>query len=173
MNLVKPALAAAVVMFIWMTLSWMALPFHHASLSAFPNEDPIRQSLANAPAGVYLLPNPKTMEQGQNQPVPGPQVIAAVQPKVNTSMGLMMGLHFLGQLLASLLAVWVALQIPEASYGRKILIFLCFGAVSSFVALLPLWNWWGFTIAYVGWEIADQIIGWTLAGAAAARLIRR
>jgi hypothetical protein len=173
MNLIKPALAAAAVLFVWTALSWTVLPWHEAAIAPFPVEEPVRQALAGVPAGIYVLPDPKKMEQNPGQPVAGPHVFAAVSPTVKTEMGPMMGIHFALLLLASFAAVWIAAQAPSASFGRKISIFSCFGAISSLAALLPFWNWWSFTPAYVGGEVADQLVGWTLAGLAAGRLIRR
>jgi hypothetical protein len=172
-NLIKPASAASVVLFVWTALSWMLLPWHEAAIAPFPVEEPIRQALTGAPAGIYLLPDPKKVEQNPGQPVAGPHVFAAVSPTVQTSMAPMMGAHFVFQFLASLLAVWIAAQIPSAGFWRIVCVFSCFGAISSLAALLPFWNWWSFTSAYVGGEVADQLAGWTLAGLAAGRLIRR
>jgi hypothetical protein len=55
-------------------------------------------------------------------------------------------------------------SLREFAYWRRVLMSTVVGLAIAIVGHLPAWNWWGFSLQYTLIEIADLVIGFTLAG---------
>src|SRR5690348_5584587 len=97
-SVVKGAVAGAIVVFLWGFVSWMVLPWHEKTFSAFQNEEFVGWTLKeNAPTkGIYIAPycahqKPQTeqekaasLDQYKKARERGPVVFASISPKGET-----------------------------------------------------------------------------------------
>jgi len=171
-NLMKGALAGGLILFAYQAISWMALPWHASTLNGFPNEAAVRQSISGVTArGIYILPDPKSME-GSQTPPPGPMVFASVSPAGMASMGPAMGMQFVSLVLCALFATWMLVQTRGLPFGTKVCFVATIGVIVGLAGHMPSMLWWSFPPGYTAVEIADAVIGWTLAGLAIAKLVK-
>ena len=105
------ALAAAMVVFIWQTISHMALPWHQAAFSQFKDADAVQKVLednADGP-GIYMVPwadhqDEEAMKQAMEQWDTGFSMFASVRPNGSNSFGVNLGQQFCGIFLAHFLS---------------------------------------------------------------------
>ena len=171
-SLLLGAVIGGVVAFVWSSISWMAIPWHEATLKEFQDKDAVTQAvLSNAPEnGMYVLHDEPGAEATTNGG--GPMVFASVQRQGMTSMTgpLITGLVI--NIIGALLLTWLLLQTTGLSILRSAL-FVAVAAVAAGVLVsLPEWNWWGFTTGYTIVALADLGIGWFLAGLAIAKFAK-
>ncbi|HTT07246.1 MAG TPA: hypothetical protein VMH34_00415 [Gammaproteobacteria bacterium] len=187
----KKSLLAAVLgglaVFAWGSVSWMALPWHERALHGFADEAPVAQAvMANAPAsGVYVLPyvpmsknnthpdiTDRAMQDALARRQQGPFVYASVTREgVDTSMGPQFGLAIgLNVLVAWLIATMLG-QTQNLDYLRRVMFVATAGVVIALAGYAPNVIWWHFPPAYTIVDVADAIIGWSLAGLIIAGLV--
>ena len=179
-KIVMGGLLGGLVIWMWTAVSWMALPWHLAALKPFDDEAAVERAVkAAAPnSGMYLLPNPasaaagdaEAQQRAQERMFAGPTVLAAVRLGPSHSMGLLMGVGLLIYVAGAAVgtALLVAARLP--TYFARALFFTGIGLVVAIVGHLPNWNWWSFSPHYTLVEVADSIIGWTLAGLAVGKI---
>jgi|WetSurMetagenome_2_1015567.scaffolds.fasta_scaffold207537_2 hypothetical protein len=171
-NYLKGGLVGGLILFMFQSVSWMALPWHSLALKGFPNESAVRQAVSDVTQrGMYMVPNP-AMNQGSGQVAPGPMVFAAVVPSGVPGMGLPLAIQLANQILLALLATHILLQTKGLSYGMKVRILSVIGVLIGLGGHIPTWAWWGFSGIYTAGEIVDAVIGWTLAGLAMGKLVK-
>ena len=184
-QMVLGGVLGGIVVFVWGMVSWMFLPFHHQSFQKFQNETMVQEVLvANAPkAGVYVLPNlPEKeknfssstfsflMKKTHEKMEKGPSALVSMRPKGCGPMGISM-LRGLGiQILGAFFVTWLLLQTNIKNYFSKVIFVTIFALAAGIVCHLPQWNWWGFSTPFTLLEIADLLIGWTLAGFVIAKV---
>lgn len=155
------------ILFIWSAVSWMALPWHHASFQKFDQEKVVEIVIqSNAiRKGIYLLPHERAAE--------GPFAFVVMSPKGWGSMPLHMAFGLLIQITGAMLvtAALVLVKKPTASFVEKFGFVLLFALAAGVVCELPYGNWWGFPMDFILLAFADLLIGWTLAGLAIAKVI--
>lgn len=170
-NVILAGIAGAVVLFIWSSISWMALPWHEKTLRGFKDETAVAAVLrANVDqSAVYLLPN-----KYDPAAAPGatPMVFAAVSLQGMTGMNRALIVAFITQLVAAWLVAYLLAQTSLGCYFGRVFFVLVFGVAAAIVANLPYWNWWGFGVNYTLVTMADMIIGWLLAGFAIAAIVK-
>jgi len=172
------ALAGGVAIFIWGAISWMALPWHHASFSKFENEDAIATAvLASAPkTGLYLMPSPgcgdakdpaakkAAQEAAMERMKKGPRVFAVIHREGFTSMAPYMVKGFVvGVVVSALLAYLLTKTAIQADWKRALFVDLT-ALAGVMAARLNDWNWHGFPNRYTVLHLVDATIGWGLAG---------
>jgi hypothetical protein len=183
-SILLAAAVGGVVVFVWGAISWMALPWHHATYSPFTDEEAVVRALeANAPVtGVYgipqgecrgLTPEEKAAKRAamMERMKRGPLVLAVVVRRGMAGMGphlvrgFVIGVVVSG-LLAGLLTQSVATGLPSRA------LFVAFAGLSGTLAVrLNEWNWHGFTTRYTVVNIVDGFVGWFLAGLAIAAVL--
>ncbi len=184
-KLIFSAIAGAVIIFAWGSLSWMVLPWHMMTLNSFRNETSVTQVVLDnvSKDGMYMYPfchnnneqsttdgATKNMEEKMKE---GPFIFASIHQKgCKGGMGPQMGIGFLTQVLASLLVAWLLLQTKGLSYSKRVLFVTLFGLAAAIVGHIPYWNWWGFEIKYTLVTCADLVMGWILAGFAIAGIAK-
>lgn len=181
----RAAVVGGLIAFIWSMFSWMALPWHQQCLNKFTYENDVASAISdNAPvAGMYVLPNMFVYKDGANSEgmqsaaqrmENGPFMFAAVQP---TGMGRMtmkpfvvsLIYHFLG----AVVVVWMLLQTKGLSFKSKVGFTTLFGLGVGILGVLPDWNWWGFSPAYVATYMVDLVVAWFLAGLGIAKVLKK
>jgi hypothetical protein len=170
------ALGGGVVFFLWGVVSWMVLPFREASLNKFTEEDAVAAAVqANAPRpGIYFYPGtepnlPREQRQAAQEAAmakmeQGTVLFVSYSAGRSVSMARPMVTHFVMLALASLIITWTLLQTRGLSYWGRVGLVILLSFAASLVAVLPNWNWWGFSTAYVWSEVLDLLIGGLLAG---------
>ncbi len=171
-------LLGAIVLFIWMGISWMALPWHCSTLKKFSDENSVAAIFrANAPeSGIYVLPNmcgeDRNSEAHKQAAEKGPIVFSAVRSHgYNFMSPKPYIIAFIIFLISSLFVTWLLLQRKETTYWRRVAFVTAFGIACGVLAFMN-WNWWGFNFSYVFVEFIDSIIGWFLAGLVIAAVAR-
>ncbi|HEY7475307.1 MAG TPA: hypothetical protein VH679_09880 [Vicinamibacterales bacterium] len=184
-TLIGGAVAGGVIAWVWGAISWMALPWHHATFLAFSDESEIERAiLASAPvSGVYGLPAPPRTPRGadraareaadraaQQRMIAGPIVTAVVQRHGFGSVPLAMLRAFVIYAAASLVLTWLLLHTADLSYWRKVGFVAAVGLAAGLICRLPDWNWHGYSTSYTAVSIADHVVGAFLVGLALAKM---
>jgi hypothetical protein len=178
------ALVGGVVVFVWGAISWMALPWHHATYSHFTDEEAVVRALeSNAPAtGVYgipqgdcrgLTPEEKKAKQAamMERMKRGPMVLAVVVRKGMSSMAPHMVRGFVIGVVVSGLLAWLLTRSASVGLLDRAL-FVALSALAGTLAVrLNEWNWHGFPARYTVVNILDGFVGWFLAGLAIAAVL--
>jgi len=168
------ALAAAVVVFIWQTISHMALPWHQTAFSQFKDADAVQKVLednADGP-GIYMVPwadhhDEEAMKQAMEQWDTGFSMFASVRPNGSNSFGESLGQQFLWNFLGAFFIAFLLVKLNLKGTSCKVGTTVFFALFTVVVGILPNWTWWGFGNSF----IADTLIGWTLAGFVLAKLL--
>jgi hypothetical protein len=172
------ALAGAAAMFAWSALSHTAL-IRGIGFTPLPDEDAVLTELRKhvKDDGLYFFPG---VDWGAKAT---PEQTASWQARFRTGNGLIvfhpssdapvsprkLGLQFLGDLLASLLAAWLVSLLPSP-YWKRLLAVGAMGAFGCLGVSALFWNWYGFPHAFFAAHAFDKIVGWLIAGAAIAAL---
>ena len=67
--------------------------------------------------------------------------------------------------------MFVMLVANPRTLGACLALSLCFAVFGVLVGVLPNWNWWGYSTAYVGGQIGELIVGWALVGLVLAKVM--
>lgn len=173
-NLIIGSLVAAIILFVFQALSWMALPIHDNALKYSPNQDAILSALnANlTEGGLYAIPNvpPGTSQEEQaafDQSMVGkPWAIV----NYNTAYPGMMASQFIYGFLLNFFAAFVIAYVISAcgdkfgTFGSKVMLVMGFALFLVLQGSLMMANWWATPWHYLSGEIIDHLIGWFLAG---------
>jgi hypothetical protein len=184
-TLILAALAGGAALFVWGFVSWVALPWHHATYRGFADEDAVVRAIdANAPSsGIYMLPKPvcgATMspeekkaarERATAKMKTGTTVQAIVVRGGWTGMGGFLVRGFLFGVLAAGLAAFLLEKTAIVSLvGRAAFVTLVAG-VGGFAVHSSNWNWHRYPTRHTLVNLLDVAIGWFLAGLAIAAIL--
>lgn len=173
-------IVGGIVVFIWGMVSWKMLPWHVRSLHQFKNEAQVYEAIKkNAPvSGIYVLPNmygaSAAQESHQKMLAKGPVMFASVLVEGAGHLSVMPFVIALAtQIVGAILIMWMLMQTKLNSFRKKVGFVVLVGFLVGLLGVLPAWNWWGFSGAYVLSCFGDLIIGWGLAGLAMVKLMKR
>src|SRR5689334_21752291 len=100
-QLLLPALASAVLVFLASSLIHMLTPWHAGDFASLPNEDAVLTALRpfNIVPGAYVAPRPSSMKEIGTEAFKAklqrvPKVMINVMPNAGGSMGEQLGLWF-------------------------------------------------------------------------------
>jgi hypothetical protein len=177
-RLLWAALAGAAVMFVWSALSHTML-IRGIGFTPLPNEDRLVVELKESikEDGLYFFPGIDWDRE------PTDEEAAAWEARYRAGNGILvyhpssdgtvtprkLGLQLFGDALAALLAAYVV-SLVNASYWRRLSVVAALGTFGCVGVSALYWNWYGFSHAFFVAHCFDKIVGWTLAGAAIARL---
>ena len=172
------ALAAAFVIFVWQSISHMALPWFHDSLNKFENEAVMVEAFKdNAKTdGMYHLPhadmNDKAaMETAMKQSESGVSMFLAVRLNGRSGMAESMVHQFIFNLLGALFVTFLLTKLSHSGTGCRVGVTVFFSLFAIVTAILPNWSWWAFSNTFTGFVVFDPLVGWTLAGFVLAKLV--
>ena len=185
------ALAAAVVLFIWQSVSHIFIPWFHNSLNSFEDEQAIEAAiLANAKVdgeltdGIYTLPNvnphgdfqskeelQSATKVAQQQMAEGVSIFAAVVTQGRGGMREGLAKQFVFNLLGALLVTFLLTKLSHDGMGCRMGVTVFFSLFAIVTAVLPNWAWWAFSVSHTGFLIFDHLIGWILAGYVLAKMV--
>ena len=185
-KIIIAGLIGAVTLFIWSSVSHMALGWHESYTLRFNDEDAITAILSKEcpEAGIYALPNPvmeglsseeatAAWQAAVKQHETGITFFGAVGKKSGNSFGKMLTIQFLNNCFCFLIiAMLLCCQGPKPFLHRVLFVELV--ALLAFVGfMVPLWSWYGFSGTYILVNLFDTLIGWGLPGAMTALVFKR
>lgn len=158
-------LAAGITLFVWQTISNVAIPWHAATVKAFTSDAAAAQAIrAVAPTnGVYASPE---------------GILAAVSmtPDMadkSKSMGPNLLKQIVIDLLASLLLCLVIERIGVARKWDVALTLALAGLAAGIIKEMSDWNWYGFATSYAIVNEVDLTIQFALAGVVIGWIYKR
>jgi hypothetical protein len=159
-------LAAGLTLFVWQTISNVAIPWHEATMKEFTNNDAVVQAVhAAAPAnGMYYS------HQG---------IIAAVSftPDMADKSKAPMTANLVKQVVIDLVAaLLLCLLVARTGVGRKrdTALTLALAALAAgIIKEMSDWNWYGFSASYGIVNLIDLTIQFALAGIVIAWVYKR
>lgn len=173
MNILKGGIAGGVVLFIYMAVSWMAIPWHDASVREFKNAKEVAAELtenAKEP-GIYIWPHGASADTSSGKK---PFIFLSIDYYTGEPMGALNFIIGLGIQIVSAMLVCALMAIGSVTSYFKIVSFATlYGLTSGIATKLPMWNWMRWPIDFVAVDIADLIIGWFLAGLVIAYFVSK
>lgn len=175
-RLIVPALLAAVVVFIWMFISWTIIGWHNVDVKNLPNGDAIVEQMKasiNEP-GIYIYPgqpeedSKTSMEEWTNKYKTGPLVNFMVYNPAGTDpMNPMQFIksfviNFIAAFLAGVLLMMTLAQNP--SFWRRVTFVTLLGLFAGFIGPFVDWNWWSIPTGYTIIGVVDYGVTWFFAG---------
>jgi hypothetical protein len=180
MRIAITGLIGAIVMFIWGAVAHMALPIGEAGMKLPAQQDAVLSALSQSAAGegIYMYPSMAPEKWGDEAAMKSlvaenqgkAYAFVIYQPGGNpalSSMGPNLAKQFVSCLLGALLAAWV-MALAARSFGRRVMIAGAMALFAWFALSVPYWNWYLFPVNFTLAALAEQLIGWLLAGAAMA-----
>lgn len=178
-TLLKGGILGGLVLFVWGAVSWMCIPWHLKVFNDFENEAAVTKAITAQAlkSGVYMLPgiaerHKKDADAAMDKGMKAPLVMATVRLEDSLPMKRLMINEFIIQILAAfLVTAWMA-RVKGVGYMGRVIYVTLFGLAAGMVSYLPLWNWFGFSLAYTAVAMADLVLGWYFAGFVIARVTR-
>lgn len=183
-------IAGGVAMFIWTSIAHLALPFSTAGIHEITTGEPALLAQMHGglgeTSGMYLFPSSGWKSgDGSEQKAAAMKLYAeklATNPsglliyhppgaKALTSGQLIT--EFIAELIEVLLAVFLLAQTRLSSYLARVGFVTVAGILAALPTNISYWNWYGFPGSYTAAYMVIQIIGFFVAGLAAAALIRQ
>ena len=174
-RLIVPALITAVVVFIWMYISWAVIGWHNIDMKTIKDQAVIEQMKESlTEPGIYLYPGqPESetdagMEEWIEKFKAGPVVSFMVYhtngfDPMNPMLFLKSFIiNFIAAFIAGVLLMMTLAQNP--SFWRRVIFVMLLGMFAAFVGPFIEWNWWSFPTGYSMVNAIDLCVTWFFAG---------
>lgn len=186
-NVLLVSLASAVVLFVWMSLSWGALSWHQDSMHGFDNPWLMRKMIQQqAPrSGLYALPyvsratkdNASQWQAAVSAYRSGPLMFCSIQlaghpGSGDLNMNREMGWQFLLFFVSSLLVCLLLGKASPMPCCKRICFVTLFGFTVAILAHFPKAIWLFYPLQAVLVQVADTTLGWFLASWVIAKCLR-
>ena len=167
-SLIKGGVLGGLIVFLWGSISWMALPWHHRMLQHFTHEPSVQAALlANAPrSGVYIFP------QAHGQGLKSPFGFIVLKREGMTPMNFGILREAAIEIFSAFLITGLLLTASIKRYGTRVLFVLMVALTAGVLCHGPEWNWWGFPPSFILLDFTDLLIGWGLAGLVMAKVVQ-
>ena len=176
-------LIGAAILFVWGMISWMALPWHNATMAEVPDTQqtvtPLRQVITQP--GFYYYPpmppdnSPEAREAHRRQHLEGPFLFMIYHPSPGEPMPpTMFAFGFVLNLAAALMA-GIMLRLTHGTvknYAGRVGVVTLLGLFVAVVADAALWNWMHYPADYSLVMMGDHVVGWLLVGLAMGAVVR-
>lgn len=181
MRIAIAAILGGLVMFLWGAVAHTMLPLGEMGMHTAIEQDVALDAIARSGAkgeGVYMLPgmdpamyadeaaNKAFVEANRDKPY----ALVVYQPKGNPAlenMGPNLGKQWASDTLAAGVLAWI-LALGAWRFGRRVAVSAALGTFSWLTISVPYWNWYLFPMDFTLANLVEQVVGWTLAGAAIA-----
>ncbi|MEO6926483.1 MAG: hypothetical protein ABI129_07405 [Rhodanobacter sp.] len=180
MRVLVASLIGGIVMFLWGVGAHMVLGLGDIGLRQPTNENVALSGLQEGlggQAGVYVLPSldPKQMKDPavtraySIKAVRSPYAWVIYQPRGTDmlQMGPQIGRQWASDTLAALALAFV-MGLAVLSFRQRLAVAAAAAVFAWLSSLLPYWNWYRFPLDFTLAALAEQLIGWLLAGAVMA-----
>ena len=172
------ALLGGVVLFIWQFTVHMVLGVYDDAFVKLKDpaavEKVLKENLTGSGMIVIPLPEPGDSDaeaEAMEKLTTGFSLFGAVNLDGRHGFGAMLGVQFAVNVLASALLMFVLLAANPSTLGSRLALVLCFAVFAVLTELIPNWNWGGSSLAYIGRQIGEQIVGWALVGLVLAKVM--
>jgi hypothetical protein len=185
MRVLVAALIGGIVMFIWGAVAHMALGLGETGLRTPAAEDKVLSVLhegLGAEPGVYILPwlGPEHMSDAaavkayaaKATSSPYAWIVYLPQGQDLTRMGPQLLGQWVSDTLAALALAFV-MALTALNFRRRLGVAGVAAVFAWLSTMVPYWNWYRFPLGFTTAALAEQLIGWLLAGAAMAWWIGR
>lgn len=167
--LITGTILGAIIVYVWMMISWLVLPWHCTVLNSFTDPEAVGTVIVENTAGdgIYLLPNlcdAENMSEHKVNMRKGPVVFAAVQ-KYGADLDSVIPyiVSFIIQLIGAFLVTYLVLLAKGIGYWKGIWFITILGFTIGILGYMPSWNWWGFSFSYAAIQTIDLVVAWFLA----------
>lgn len=180
MRVLTAGLIGGIVMFLWGVAAHMALGLGSVGLRLPVNENVALSGLQEGlggKAGVYMLPaldpkqmnDPAVVQAYSIKAVRSPYAWVVYQPQGTDMMrmGPQIGRQWASDTLAALALAFV-MGLVTLGLRRRLAVAAAATVFAWLCTMLPYWNWYRFPLDFTLAALAEQLIGWLLAGAAMA-----
>ncbi|MDP4221208.1 MAG: hypothetical protein Q8916_05080 [Bacteroidota bacterium] len=175
MRTIVAGFLGAVVIFMWGFLSWAVLPWHKTTTHGFSNEDAVVSAMksGNAETGTYMIPAmPDGTDASQKSHTEkmksGPVAIVHYSTTGYADMDIMYLLKgFLVLFVSATLAASLLGKLSwslASKFGARVRFIMTVGLFLAFAGRLSDWAFLGYSTSFSLNLVADDLIGWTLAG---------
>jgi hypothetical protein len=175
-KLIVPSLLTAVVVFVWMFISWAVIGWHNTDLKTLPNGDVLAEQMKQSMTepGIYIYPGQPEDESDAGMKAwterykAGPNVNFMVyNPAGADPMSPMLFvksfiINFIAAFIAGVLLMMTLTQNP--SFWRRVIFVMMLGMFAAFVGPFVEWNWWSFPTGYSMVNAVDLCVTWFIAG---------
>ncbi len=164
-TLVKGALIGGIVMFVYISFSWMVLPWHQATIMSFKDDQAVAVALyENAEkSGIFVLPRMNQVKDETAAAVTKPFAFVSVFKDGIDAKN--MAPQLVQQLLLCLFgALVLTCLLKKISCGCPVLLSFKVGLLVAAFDHLPCLIWHRFPLDYTLVGMADDVIAITLAG---------
>jgi hypothetical protein len=177
-------------MYIWTSIAHLALPLSTAGVQEITSDEPallaqMRSNLGDA-SGMYLFPSSgwksgdsseqrnAAMKRYSEKLATNPSGLLIYHPPGGKALtpGQLVT-EFITELIEALLAVFLLAQTRLSSYFARVGFVTVTGILAALATNISYWNWYGFPGSYTAAYIVIEIVGFFVAGLAAAALLRR
>lgn len=185
MRILVAAIFGGIVMFIWGAVAHMMLGLGNPGIHQPVHEDAVLSSLhegLGTTPGVYILPSfdPKQWNDQaaraayaqKSRTSPYAWVVYLPQGEDMTNMSRQLPRQWASDTLASLALAFV-MGLAAFGFAKRVGIAAAAAIFAWLSTMVPYWNWYRFPDALTWAALAEQLIGWLLAGAVMAWWIGR
>lgn len=184
-KIILGALAGGVVYFLWSTVYWALSGIPVAAAKTFADEAAVEKMLtdqAKEGPGYYILPTPKMpaglagdaqtkfMNDRMTKIASGFFFAGAIRPGGVGPFGAQIGGSLVMNILTALLLTLLVVHTGGATFGARFTTVLLALAAGTTGIYVMMGVWWGVPAGWLGMLVADWVIGWSLAGAAIAKI---
>src|SRR5207245_10522212 len=187
MKILVAGILGGIVMFIWTSISHIALHLGEAGIREIPNEAAVlseMQSNIGEQTGLYIFPGPgvgkNATRQEKNEAMKhvGEKMAAHPSgllmyhaPGRPFTLGKWLGTEFGTELLEAILVVFLLAQTRIVSFAGRVGLVLVAGILAAITTIVSYWHCYGFTCVYTASYMLIQIVGFFLVGIVAALLL--
>jgi len=169
-KIIIPSLLAAIVVFIWMFISWALLPWHNMDMKTITDPALMEQMKSSlTEPGIYMYPGESDdMDATLQKYKAGPLIHFMVYNPQGAEWDMAMPMlssffiNFISAFIAAALLMMTLAQNP--GFFRRAVFVMMLGLFAGFVGPFVEWNWWKFPFGYTIVGVIDLCITWFLAG---------
>ena len=163
-SIIKGAVGGGLVAFLWLSISWMVLPWHQHTMHTFPQaaEAKVQALLAQqaSASGVYTVPR-QDGEQSESELF---AFMAITKSGMQNKMAQQLVTALLFYMLIAGLLSYVLYRSNITGLVRRVSLVKLAGVAGASLILFNNWNWFGFDDMYILVDFIDTGITFGLMG---------
>ena len=165
-SVIKGAIGGGLVAFLWLSISWMVLPWHHNTVHNFPRaaEADVQRLLEQQAkhSGIYTVPR----QDGTHSESALFAFIAVKKSGMQNKMTQQLVNALLFYMLVAGMLSLILYQTNVTGFLRRVSLVKLAGFAGASLILFNNWNWFGFDDMYILVEFIDTGITFGLMGLA-------